>query len=68
MTNFETTTFETTILNLLAHFLLWVWMLILFCGALFLLATAIAIAWDLIKSGYKDFKKRRAEMKKNERD
>ena len=58
MTNFETTTFETTILNLLAHFLLWVCMLTLFCGALFLLAIAIAVIWDLIKSSYKDFKKR----------
>jgi hypothetical protein len=60
MTSFETTTFETTILNLLAHFLLWLCMLILFCGALFLLALVIVAAWNLIETGYKDFKEWRA--------
>ena len=56
------TNFETTVFHLLAHFLLWVLMFMLFCGTLFLLALVIVAAWNLIENGYKDFKKWRAEQ------
>ena len=51
------TNFETTVFHLLAHFLLWVLMFMLFCGTLFLLVLVIVAAWNLIENGYKDFKK-----------
>ena len=56
------TNFETTVLHLLAHFLLWVLMFMLFCGTLFLLGLVIVAAWNLIENGYKDFTKRRTEQ------
>ena len=56
------TNFETTVLHLLAHFLLWVLMFMLFCGTLFLLVLVIVAAWNLIENGYKDFKNRRTEQ------
>lgn len=56
------TSFETTVFHLLAHFLLWVLMFMLFCGTLFLLILVIVAAWNLIENGYKDFKKWRAEQ------
>ena len=56
------TSFETTVFHLLAHFLLWVLMFMLFCGILFLLILVIVAAWNLIENGYKDFKKWRAEQ------
>lgn len=56
------TSFETTVSHLLAHFILWVLMFIIFCGTLFLLALVIVAAWNLIENGYKDFKKWRAEQ------
>ena len=57
------TNFETTVFHLLAHFLLWILMFMIFCGALFLLVLVIVAAWNLIENGYKDFKKWR-EMNK----
>ena len=56
------TNFETTVLHLLAHFLLWLLMFMIFCGALFLLGLVIVAAWNLIENGYKNFKKWRAEQ------
>ena len=56
------TNFETTVLHLLAHFILWVLMFMLFCGTLFLLGLVIVAAWNLIENGYKDFTKRRTEQ------
>lgn len=56
------TSFETTAFNLLAHFLLWVLMFMLFCGTLFILVLVIVAAWNLIENGYKDFKKWRTEQ------
>ena len=56
------TNFETTVFYLLAHFLLWVLMFMIFCGTLFLLVLVIVAAWNLIENGYKYFKKWRAEQ------
>ena len=56
------TSLETTAFHLLAHFILWVLMFMLFCGTLFLLGLVIVAAWGLIENGYKDFKKWRAEQ------
>ena len=56
------TNFETMFFHLLAHFLLWFLMFMLFCGTLFLLVLVIVAAWNLIENGYKDFKKWRAEQ------
>ena len=56
------TSFETTVCLLLAHFILWVLIFIIFCGTLFLLFLVIVAAWNLIENGYKDFKKWRAEQ------
>lgn len=56
------TSFETMVSHLLAHFLLWVLMFMIFCGTLFLLVLVIVAAWNLIETGYKDFKKWRAEQ------
>lgn len=56
------TNFETTVFHLLAHFLLWVLMFIIFCGTLFLLVLVIVAAWNSIKDGYKYFTKWRAEQ------
>lgn len=56
------TSFEITVFHLIAHFLLWVLMFMLFCGTLFLLALVIVATWNLIENGYKDFKKWRAEQ------
>ena len=56
------TSFETMVCHLLAHFILWVLIFIVFCGTLFLLFLVIVAAWNLIENGYKDFKKWRAEQ------
>lgn len=56
------TSFETMVFHLLAHFLLWVLMFMLFCGTLFLLSLVIVAAWNLIENGYKEFKKWRTEQ------
>ena len=56
------TSFETTFFHLLAHFILWVLMFMLFCGTLFVLVLVIVAAWNLIENGYKDFKKWRTEQ------
>ena len=47
--------FETTVFHLLAHFLLWALMFIIFCGTLFLLVLVIVAAWNSIEDGYKYF-------------
>lgn len=56
------TNFETTVLHLLGHFLLWVLMFIIFCVTLYLLGLVIVAAWNLIENCYKDFRKWRAEQ------
>lgn len=56
------TNFETMVFHLLAHFILWVLMFMLFCGTLFLLVLVIVAAWNLIENGYKYVKNRRTEQ------
>ncbi|KFN87429.1 hypothetical protein H702_07145 [Streptococcus equinus JB1] len=55
------TSFESTIINFILHFFLFVFMFIMFCGAVFLLILAITTVWYFIEEGCKNLKEWRTK-------